>query len=237
VSWNFAVPDWADRLKAGRSLMPDLPLDKVEAGRAVQIFDKLHLPDVPGQPTLKEAAGEWQRDIVRAIFGSLVDGNRMVPELFAMLPKKSGKTTIGAALTQTAMLMNVRPRAEMIYVGPDPGGRRHRISADRRHDRGRRIPDEAVPHRAPHQDDHRPEEQGSAEGEDLRHEGGDRLEAVLGAARRVAPDGRDLRRFSHHRPDQGRHAAESGSGAGDHHHAVGRAAGGRLQGRARLCPG
>lgn len=118
TGWNFACLDWEDRLAAGRSLLPDLPLDEAEAARAAKIFDMLRLPDVPGQPRLKEAAGEWQRDIVRAIFGSLVDGARMVPEVFAMLPKKNSKTTGGAAITLTGLLMNVRPRAEFIYVGP-----------------------------------------------------------------------------------------------------------------------
>jgi phage terminase large subunit-like protein len=116
--WSFACPGWEDRLRAGKSLLPALPLDAAEASRAVAIFDKLRLPDVPGQPTMREAAGDWQRDIVRAIFGSMIEGNRMVPEVFAMLPKKNSKTTGGAALTLTAFLMNSRPRAELIYVGP-----------------------------------------------------------------------------------------------------------------------
>ena len=116
--WDFACPDWEARLVDGRSLVPELPLDKAEADRASKIFDMLRLPDVPGQPRLKEAAGQWQRDMVRAIFGSLVDGERMVPEVFAMLPKKNSKTTGGAAITLTGLLMNVRPRAEFIYVGP-----------------------------------------------------------------------------------------------------------------------
>ena len=118
MPWEFACPDWPERLRAGRSLLPDLPLIAAEASRAVAIFDRLRLPDVPGQPTMAEAAGDWQRDIVRALFGSLVGGNRMVPELFCMVPKKNSKTTGGAALTLTGLLMNVRPRAEFIYVGP-----------------------------------------------------------------------------------------------------------------------
>lgn len=118
MTWNFARPDWADRLKRGASILPDLPLDQEEAGRAVAIFDKLKLPDVAGQPAMREAAGPWQRDIVRAIFGSLIDGVRMVPEVLALVPKKNSKTTGGAALTLTAFLMNTRPRAELVYVGP-----------------------------------------------------------------------------------------------------------------------
>jgi len=116
--WQFSCPDWAARLKSGRSLLPDLPLNHAEAQRATGIFGKLRLPDVAGQPPLSEAAGEWQRDIVRAIFGSLVDGKRMVPEVFAMVPKKSSKTSGGAAIMITALLMNIRPRAEFVLVGP-----------------------------------------------------------------------------------------------------------------------
>lgn len=118
MPWEFACPDWPERLRAGRSLLPDLPLVAAEATRAVAIFDRLRLPDVPGQPPMSEAAGEWQRDIVRALFGSLVGGQRMVPELFCMVPKKNSKTTGGSAITLTGLLMNVRPRAEFIYVGP-----------------------------------------------------------------------------------------------------------------------
>jgi phage terminase large subunit-like protein len=119
MDWNFACQDWLQRLKAGRSLLPDLPLNKSEAKRAVGIFNKLHLPDVPGRPALAEAAGEWQRDVVRAVFGSLGEDNRrMVPEVFALVPKKNSKTTGGAAIMVTALLMNTRPRAEFILVGP-----------------------------------------------------------------------------------------------------------------------
>lgn len=117
--WNFACPDWVERLKSGRSLVPDLPLDDKEAERATQIFNMLRLPDVPGQPAMEDAAGEWQRDIVRAVFGSMDEnGNRRVPELFALVPKKNSKTTGGAGIMMTALLMNKRPRAEFILVGP-----------------------------------------------------------------------------------------------------------------------
>jgi phage terminase large subunit-like protein len=118
-AWNFACPDWVDRLKSGRSLVPDLPLDAAEAERAVAIFNKLRLPDVATQPPMAEAAGEWFRDIVRAAFGSLQpNGERMVSEIFALVPKKNSKTTGGAAIAVTALLLNQRPNAEMLFVGP-----------------------------------------------------------------------------------------------------------------------
>lgn len=100
--------------------MPDLPLNKAAAAKAVAHFNKLRLPDVVGQPTLADAGGEWQRDIVRAVFGSIdrVSGERMVPEVFSLVPKKNNKTTGGAAIMMTALLLNERPRSEFILVGP-----------------------------------------------------------------------------------------------------------------------
>lgn len=118
MDWSFAQPDWEQTLLAGRSLVPLLPLDAIEAERAAAIFNRLHLPDVPGQPTLGDAAGDWFRDIVRAIFGSLIGGIRMVPGVFVLVPKKNSKTTNGAALMLTALLMNDRPRAAFALFGP-----------------------------------------------------------------------------------------------------------------------
>ncbi len=118
MAWDFSCPDWLKRLKERRSLLPALNLDVAEAARAVSIYNRLHLPDVPGRPSLAEASGEWTRDIVRAVFGSMIDGRRMVREVFSLVPKKNNKTTGGAAIMLTALLMNERPRAEFILVGP-----------------------------------------------------------------------------------------------------------------------
>src|SRR5882724_880222 len=119
MGWNLATPDWQDRIRNGRSLVPDLPLlDKIAAQRAVDIFDKLRLPDVPGKPLLKDAAGDWFRDIVRALHGSIVNGERMVREPFLLVPKKSSKTSYGAALMLTSLLINERPKAEFLLIAP-----------------------------------------------------------------------------------------------------------------------
>lgn len=119
TEWSFACPDWAERLKERRSLLPDLPLDKAEADRAVAIFSRLRLPDVPGQPLLSENGEGWSPDIVRAIFGSIQpNGSRAVQEVFELVPKKNSKTTDGAGIMMTALLMNKRPRAEFVLVGP-----------------------------------------------------------------------------------------------------------------------
>jgi phage terminase large subunit-like protein len=87
----------------------------------------LRLPDVQGQPTMAEAAGEWFRDIIRAAFGSLMprpgpQGGwvmaRHVAELFTLVPKKNSKTTGGAGILITAAIVNERPNAELLFVGP-----------------------------------------------------------------------------------------------------------------------
>jgi phage terminase large subunit-like protein len=118
MAWSLAVPDWQDRIRAGQSLLPDLPLDKIAAQRAVDVFDRLRLPDVPGKPLLKDAAGDWFRDIVRALHGSIVNGERMVREPFLLTPKKSSKTSNGAALMLTSLLINERPNAEFLLIAP-----------------------------------------------------------------------------------------------------------------------
>ena len=118
--WDLALPDWADRLRSGRSLLPDLPLIRSEADRAVAIFNRLRLPDVPGQPFMADACGDWARDMVAALFGSwdASINHRYIREIFELVPKKNSKTTKGAAVMLTAMLMSKRPRAEFLMVAP-----------------------------------------------------------------------------------------------------------------------
>lgn len=117
--WSFACPDWQDRLRDGRTLVPDLPLDREMAARAVAIFNKLRLPDVAGQPQLREAAGDWQRDMVAALFGSLTgDQRRMVRKILCMVPKKNSKTTGAGAIGVTALLMDPAPRQPYYLYGP-----------------------------------------------------------------------------------------------------------------------
>lgn len=120
MPWDFSCLDWEQRLRDGRTPIPELPLDLQEAERAAGIYNRLRLPDVPEQPTLGEAGGEWFRDIVRAAFGSLdpETGERRVAEIFALVPKKNSKTTNSAALGLVALLLNKRPNAEMMIVGP-----------------------------------------------------------------------------------------------------------------------
>ncbi len=120
MTWDLACKDWQARIKAGRSLLPDLPLFEADATKAVKIFNQLRLPDVPGQPAMLNAVGDWQRDLVRALFGSYDEaaGERRIREIFQLVPKKNSKTTSGAAIMLTAVLLSKRPRAEFLMVAP-----------------------------------------------------------------------------------------------------------------------
>lgn len=131
-AWNLACPDWVERLQQGRSLVPDLPLFQADASRGVAVFDRLRLADVPGTPRLGpvlpddppelqgDAAGQWFRDIVRALFGSWdrAARRRLIREIFCLVPKKNSKTSYGALLMLVALLLNERPRAPFILTAP-----------------------------------------------------------------------------------------------------------------------
>lgn len=117
--WSTACPDWAERIREGRSLVPDLPLDKARAAKAVAIFKSLRVPDIAGHPTYGEICDERVFEIVAATFGAFdAEGRRRIREYFWMIPKKNGKTAIGAAIIVTACLVNNRPNEELTLLAP-----------------------------------------------------------------------------------------------------------------------
>jgi phage terminase large subunit-like protein len=120
MSWAAACPDWAARIKARASLLPDLPWIEPEAARALAIFSRLRLPDVPGKPMIGEDASPWLTDTVRGVFGSYdrAANVRHLREFFVLVPKKNAKTTGGAAIMVTALAMSPRPRAEFTLIAP-----------------------------------------------------------------------------------------------------------------------
>jgi phage terminase large subunit-like protein len=121
VTLDLSCRDWKERLKERRSLIPDLALpNAAEGNRAVGILNKLRLYDVTGTPTMADAGGEWFREIVWVLFAALdpVTRVRLISEIFLLVPKKNNKTTGGALLMLTALLMNERPRAPFLMTAP-----------------------------------------------------------------------------------------------------------------------
>ncbi len=118
--WDTSCLDWETRLREGRSLVPDLPLFEEEAAKGLRIFKRLHVPDMHGKPKMGDVAGPWLFPIVEAIFGSYdpVNHVRMIQEFFWLIPKKNGKSSNGAAIMVTVLIVNRRPEAEYLFVAP-----------------------------------------------------------------------------------------------------------------------
>jgi phage terminase large subunit-like protein len=125
MAWDFSCVDWQAKLRAGEPPIPKLALNEPAADRAVSIYNRLRLHDVPGTPTRGTHGGEWFRQaVVRPLFGSqfgsLQDGTcrRELREIFLLVPKKNDKTGGGAAVMMTALFLNERPRGEFLLVAP-----------------------------------------------------------------------------------------------------------------------
>lgn len=122
-TWSTACPDHEFRLLHGLPLVPDLPLFREEADRALRIFKRLRIPDVIGTPRMGDATGDWVFRIVEALFGSYDEetNRRLVQELFVLVPKKNSKSSTAAMIMLTAILVNRRPSAEFLLIAPTKG--------------------------------------------------------------------------------------------------------------------
>lgn len=117
---RFACPNWWQLLQSGQTPMADVPLNLEKAAKTVAFFNRLRLPDVPGNPPMAEACGDWFRDILQAFLASEdpETGLQLVWELLCMVPKKNSKTTYVAALGLTALYLSEVPSRQMLLVGP-----------------------------------------------------------------------------------------------------------------------
>ncbi|SDW77956.1 terminase large subunit domain-containing protein [Roseicitreum antarcticum] len=117
---RFACPDWWDRIHAGHTPMADVPVNEARAAKALAFFKRLQLPDVPGNPTMEEACGEWFLDILMVFLASEdpETKERLVWELLCMVPKKNSKSTYVAGLALTALYMEETPNGQMLLIGP-----------------------------------------------------------------------------------------------------------------------
>ncbi|MEM1149320.1 MAG: terminase large subunit [Pseudomonadota bacterium] len=120
TAWNCAVPDWEDRIRQRRTLIPDLPIFGQVAEKALRIFKRLKVPDLIGNPTFGETCEPWVLDFVAAVFGSYDPSTkrRMIREFFLLVPKKNTKSTIAAGIMVTAHILNERPKNELALIAP-----------------------------------------------------------------------------------------------------------------------
>lgn len=119
MEWSTSCPDWADRLRAGKSIIPP-PIFPEQAEQALAIFKQLKIVDAPGSPTFGESSAEWVFDLVRSIFGAYdaESGRRLITEWLILIPKKNAKSTIAAGIMMTALVLNWRQSAEFSVLAP-----------------------------------------------------------------------------------------------------------------------
>lgn len=119
MEWTTACPDWSERIRAGRSIIPP-PLFPEEAERGLAILRELKLVDVPGSPTIGECCAPWVFELAASVFGAYdpETGRRMITEWFVCVPKKNSKSSIAAAIMMTALVLNWRQSAEFSVLAP-----------------------------------------------------------------------------------------------------------------------
>ncbi|ESY88343.1 terminase [Mesorhizobium sp. LNHC220B00] len=121
MTWSTACLDWEERITVGNSIIPDgLPIDEARAAKALRIFKRLRVSDIPGKPTLGDVCPDWIFGLVRVVFGAF-DSERkrqLIREFLVLIAKKNAKSTIAAGIMVTALIMNERAMGEYLILAP-----------------------------------------------------------------------------------------------------------------------
>ncbi|EPD35458.1 terminase large subunit [Delftia acidovorans] len=117
--WTTACPDWAERLRDGRSIIPP-PIFPAEAEANLIVMRDLRIVDAPGSPRMEDSCGQWLFDLAASIFGAYdaSTGRRLIKEWFVMLPKKNFKSGFAASVMLTLLIRNWRKSAEFTILAP-----------------------------------------------------------------------------------------------------------------------
>ena len=119
TEYTTSCPDWADRIRAGKSIIPP-PIFPEEAEAALEVMRELRIVDAPGSPKMGDACAQWVFDLAGAIFGSYdaESGRRLIREVFVLVSKKNSKSTVAGAIMLTAMIRNWRQSAQFAILSP-----------------------------------------------------------------------------------------------------------------------
>jgi phage terminase large subunit-like protein len=117
---STACPDWRDRIRDRRSLIPFEPLFPDAAAAKMAVFTSLRIPDLPGQPTIGEACAPWMLDFAAAIFGGYnpETGEQAIKNALLLVSKKNTKSTIAAGIMLTELICGWREHDENLILAP-----------------------------------------------------------------------------------------------------------------------
>lgn len=131
-AWTTACPDWRERIKQGRSLMPCGPLFPEQARAGMEVFNSLLAVGIPNPdnevdelgrpkpPTYGQVCRPWISEIAEVIHGAYdaETGERLIREALIKVPKKNWKSGFVAGLILSLMVLNWRQSNEAAVIAP-----------------------------------------------------------------------------------------------------------------------
>ncbi|MEH3103444.1 MAG: terminase large subunit [Sphingomonas phyllosphaerae] len=126
AAWSTACPDWKDRIRDRRPLIPFSPLFPASAEAKMAVFTALRIADLGVNPatdetwTIGESADAWLLDFAAAIFGAYnaETGEQMIRQGMLLVSKKNTKSTIAAGIMLTELICGWRPSDENLILAP-----------------------------------------------------------------------------------------------------------------------
>src|SRR6266550_1616026 len=110
MEWSTKCVDWETRITAGLPLVPTEYPSPARAAKALAIFKRLRITDIPGAPAFGDVCAPWVFEFVAAIFGAFDEKlqQQIAQDILLLIAKKNGKSTIAAGVMVTALLMHTR---------------------------------------------------------------------------------------------------------------------------------
>lgn len=125
-TWSTACPDWRDRIRQRRPLIPFKPLFPEVAEAKMALFTSLKIVDLGINPatgtywTIGESCDQWLLDFVAAVFGGYdaATGHQLITEFLLLVSKKNTKSTIAAGVMVTELALGWREEDENLILAP-----------------------------------------------------------------------------------------------------------------------